>query len=303
MRIFYALIICIFFRCNIIAQHRPLYSAYMLNPVLVNPAFAGNEGALSVAAVSRVQWLGISGGPITNTAIGHTPLVFRPMAVGAVVSYDKFGPQSLFYGTAMASCKIRLGKFRVVGAMQAGYNNMQLNFTSDNPQAIANAMNDPAYATLATHQYTLGAGVIIIYKNFFIGASIPYVSMQSGTNQEANGWLYSQQNLFTGANFEVSENVLLRPSVLLKNVKGSNLQADVNMLVTLFDKFTPGISYRVNNAIVGILMMNVNPQLSFGYSYDYVTSPLTNYTSGNHEIQVKYTFKYYVSELNVRKFK
>mgnify|MGYP002777099845 CR=1 FL=1 len=306
MRKLYASLLLIFLGaihfCSF-GQHRPIFSGYMMNPVLVNPAFTGGEGALSTALVSRVQWLGVEGGPVTNTLIAHTPLRIRSLGAGTIISYDRFGPLSTFDATLMGSYKFKIDRFRITLAGQAAYANTQFNAMSNNEQSISAAQADPVFQNISTTYYRVGLGFNVAYRFYYFGMSMPYITVAANNPYEQNNVFFNQQNIYGGLNYKITEDIAIKPSVLVKNIKGAGLQADLNLLFTIFDRFTPGISYRVNNAIVGLIMVNATRQLSFGYSYDYLTTPLTNYSSGNHEIQLRYTFKYYVNDMNVRKFK
>ena len=44
-------------------QLTPYSNQYILNPLTINPAFAGNRGVLNMAAFYRKQWVGIKGSP------------------------------------------------------------------------------------------------------------------------------------------------------------------------------------------------------------------------------------------------
>ena len=47
------------------AQQLPVYSQYMMNGFLVNPAVAGHEGYTAINVTAREQWLGIKDAPGT----------------------------------------------------------------------------------------------------------------------------------------------------------------------------------------------------------------------------------------------
>ena len=47
------------------AQQMPLYSQYMYNKFLINPAAAGSEGYTSFNITAREQWVGYAGAPST----------------------------------------------------------------------------------------------------------------------------------------------------------------------------------------------------------------------------------------------
>jgi hypothetical protein len=48
-------------------QLTPVTNQYVLNPLTINPAYAGNRGALNIAAFYRRQWVGIDKAPETMT--------------------------------------------------------------------------------------------------------------------------------------------------------------------------------------------------------------------------------------------
>src|SRR5512145_1356881 len=53
------------------AQQQPVYSQYMLNTYLVNPAVAGAEGLTSFNLTARKQWAGYAEGPSTYAVSGQ----------------------------------------------------------------------------------------------------------------------------------------------------------------------------------------------------------------------------------------
>ena len=49
------------------SQQDPVYTQYMNNLLTIQPAYAGNNGALNITGISRAQWIGFDGAPNTNT--------------------------------------------------------------------------------------------------------------------------------------------------------------------------------------------------------------------------------------------
>ena len=47
------------------AQHLPIYSQYLFNKYLINPAVAGSDGYTSINLTTRQQWTGYQGAPQT----------------------------------------------------------------------------------------------------------------------------------------------------------------------------------------------------------------------------------------------
>ena len=59
------------------AQQLPLYSQYILNGFMVNPAMAGHDGYTSFNTTARQQWLGFKEAPQTYSASWQTRLLRR----------------------------------------------------------------------------------------------------------------------------------------------------------------------------------------------------------------------------------
>ena len=64
-------VICLLI-CEIcVSQQDALYSQYMFNPLVLNPAVAGTAEGVSMVLLSRSQWLGFEGAPSTQTFSIH----------------------------------------------------------------------------------------------------------------------------------------------------------------------------------------------------------------------------------------
>jgi type IX secretion system PorP/SprF family membrane protein len=74
----------------------PLYTQFMTNPYLLNPALTGTYNYYQIIMNNRLQWLGLADAPITNTISMYGPMVNHPMGVGGYIMQDKFGPESKF---------------------------------------------------------------------------------------------------------------------------------------------------------------------------------------------------------------
>jgi len=81
---------------------------------------------------------------------------------------------------------------------------------------------------------------------------------------------------------------LLEPGFLIKYVKGAPVQSDINILFTMVDKFSTGLSYRTGDAVMILLKLDINKNIKIQYSYDYTLSKISSYSSGNHEFSLSY---------------
>ena len=64
-----------------------------------------------------------------------------------------------------------------------------------------------------------------------------------------------------------------------------------------------GGSWRTSEEVaVGILQVQLNPQLMFGFSYDYPVGRMNSYSKGSSEFILRYEFGSKVSAANPRYF-
>ncbi|MEN8251922.1 MAG: PorP/SprF family type IX secretion system membrane protein, partial [Bacteroidota bacterium] len=72
-------------------QQDPHYTQYMYNQNILNPAYAGSRGDLSIGLLGRTQWIGIDGAPDTQTLNIHSAIGNR-VGLGLSVIHDQIGP-------------------------------------------------------------------------------------------------------------------------------------------------------------------------------------------------------------------
>ena len=77
---------------SMFAQQDAQYTQYMYNMNVLNPAYAGSRGALSIGMLGRTQWVGVDGAPKTATFTMHSPIGDRE-GLGLSIIYDVIGPE------------------------------------------------------------------------------------------------------------------------------------------------------------------------------------------------------------------
>ena len=89
------IIILVCFSALTKAQQLPMYSQYITNDFVLNPAIAGSKPYFPLQINSRTQWPGLGKiAPKTNTLSFHMPLAYESIGVGAIVMQDETGPYS-----------------------------------------------------------------------------------------------------------------------------------------------------------------------------------------------------------------
>jgi type IX secretion system PorP/SprF family membrane protein len=93
----------------------------------------------------------------------------------------------------------------------------------------------------------------------------------------------------TGYRFLLDEDFNVTPSVMVKYLSPMPLQVDVNAKLQYRDFLWLGASYRVKYGFAGMVGMNISNTVQVGYSYDYSTTALNNYSHGTHEFLIGFT--------------
>jgi type IX secretion system PorP/SprF family membrane protein len=171
--------------------------------------------------------------------------------------------------------------------------------------------DDPTFTEAKPTSYLPNFGFGAYYYNdkFFAGLSVPsllsYRESSTGSGFSPYNNVQNYNFLLTGGViFKINDNVKVKPSTLLRFHANSPLQYDLNCNVILFkdDLLWVGTSYRSKEAFVGLFEFQVNTQLRVGYSYDYTLGPLSKYSSGSHEIVLRYELRYKINAVNPRYF-
>ena len=80
-------------------------------------------------------------------------------------------------------------------------------------------------------------------------------------------------------------------------------QFDINGNIIMADLIWLGGSWRISEEVaVGILQVQLNPQLMFGFSYDYPVGRMNSFSKGSSEFILRYEFGSKVSAANPRYF-
>jgi hypothetical protein len=69
----------------------PVYSQYLQNGLLINPAYAGSRGALSAFLSYRMQWMGIPDAPVFQSVSLNTPMKNDNVGIGIMAQFMKYG--------------------------------------------------------------------------------------------------------------------------------------------------------------------------------------------------------------------
>lgn len=287
----------------------PVYSQYLQNGLLINPAYSGTRGSLSGFLSYRMQWMGIPEAPVFQTISLNAPMKNDKVGLGLMAQFMQFGftkSQSL-YASYAYHIKLKSGKLSF--GLKGGFDRSNTDYSG----LVTTTLNDPVF-TGNEKPYLLpniGAGVYYFSEKLFAGISIPsflsYRKNSSNSTVEVFHDLKKYDLIFSGGGLIVFTPALkFKPSVLidysLDNTKKLT-QFDINGNFIFGDLVWIGGSWRTSEqVVVGILQVQLNQQLMIGFSYDYPVGRMNTYSKGSSEFIIRYEFGYKVSTANTRYF-
>jgi type IX secretion system PorP/SprF family membrane protein len=290
----------------------PVYSQYLQNGLMINPAYTGSREALSAFMSYRMQWMGIKGAPVIQSVSLHSPMKNDRVALGLKAQFMQFGVTKSTSIYASYAYHVRVGEGKLSFGLNAGADMSNTDYTG-----ILESLDDPTDLVFLTNNkpYILpnvGAGIYYFNNKLFAGFSVPaflfYRKSDQGTPPQAYHSFNEYEIIFSAGGLLTFSPVLkFKPSVLIdyslqKTKKLTQLDINGNFIIA--DLIWIGGSWRTSEeVVVGILQVQLNQQLMFGFSYDYPAGRMNLYkTKGSSEFVLRYEFGSKVSAANPRYF-
>ena len=274
---------------TISAQQIPLYSQYMFNRMLINPAVTGSETGIPVQLAVRQQWVGFEDAPSTQVLSGHYCFENYNMGVGAVLFMDRFGHERRIGFQANYSyilevfedAKLALGLGLQVFQYQLNYD--QLVALDD---ADPNIMGNVQSKIVPESDF----GAYLYNDDYFVGISANQMigmPIRIGGEEIQMSRLVRHYNLMGGYKFTLNTDFELEPSLLVKTSFKAPSQLDFNVRGIYLENYWLGVSYRTAGDIVALLGLRFN-EFDFGIAADFATSDIAAYQSGSYELMLTY---------------
>lgn len=288
MKFFYLLLTSSLISLVSLAQQDPQFSQNMFSRLSINPAYAGSNGAICATLIGRNQWVGFEGAPKTGILSLDAPVSLLHGGLGLNLGYDELGFEQtmsfrLAYAYRLEMPSGNLGIGIDAGIMQKS---IEGNF-------IYNDLGDPSIPAsgsgISATAPDFSLGVYYNNDNLFVGFSSTHLSegdLKYGTVQSAISRHYY---IMAGYSYDLTSSLTLKPSTLIKTDAAST-QFDLNINALYNNQFWGGLSYRMSDAIVAMVGLNITDNLKFGYAYDITTSALKKHSSNTHEIMLSYCF-------------
>lgn len=287
-------------------QQDPQYTQYMYNMNIVNPAYAGSRGTLSLGLLGRSQWTNVNGAPQTMTFDAHAP-VGKKVGMGLSVIADEIGPakeQNIYADFSYTLTTSDEG--RLAFGLKGGVTLLNVNLLDVVLPQTATG-DDPLFDENINDAFpNIGAGVYYYNDKWYAGFSVPNILKSEHLDKDNVNTKASEEVhyfLTTGYVFDLSSTLKFKPSVLVKGVTGAPVSFDINANFLMYDRFELGASYRYQDAVSILFNFGVTRAFRIGYAYDYTISEFSNAnTGGSHEIILLYDIDFTKKNLKSPRF-
>jgi type IX secretion system PorP/SprF family membrane protein len=214
-------------------------------------------------------------------------LANRDLAIGLNITQDALGITENTTASGSFAYRIPTKNGRLAMGIQAQANLFQMDLTT----AVSAVADDPSLSqNVNKMMFNAGAGIYYYTKNFYIGASIPRLIKNSHRSVEVGKDPFTSQTrhyyAMAGYVFELSNNVKLRPTALVKYVKNAPVQADFGAAFLLNETIWIGGQYRTGRAMDAHIEYQVNQTMRIGYSFGHQFGQVGANSLGSHEVLI-----------------
>jgi type IX secretion system PorP/SprF family membrane protein len=301
------------------SQQLPLYSQYLYNKFLINPAHAGSDGYTSYNITTREQWIGYSGAPRTYSFSYQTRLLKKGYRLGPNIF------QNTIYRSKTTG-RIGLGGYvfsdRNGLVQRTGF---QTSYSyhlwiQDYTQLSMGLGLTGYYFKINVNEYSfeesaepllndnlrrgvfvpdIDFGIYLLNPRYDIGFSALQMLgavAKIGNYAYKNYWMDRHFYLFGSYIFYSGTKAEVQPSILLKMSEQIRPQADIGLNYNYDQTISAGLAYRTGGALIANIRFKFVPSrvkmtsVYIGYAFDFTLNKIQRVTYGTHEITMALKF-------------
>ncbi|RPH29412.1 MAG: type IX secretion system membrane protein PorP/SprF [Bacteroidales bacterium] len=295
------------------AQQQPLYSQYMLNTYLVNPAVAGAEGLTAFNLTARKQWAGYVEGPSTYAVSAQTRILktsFRnrsrlikarvrkrrpsgKVGLGGFIYNDQNGRIRRTGLQGTYAYHIYMRDYQLSLGASVSFYQFSINVTQADMYDYEKGINDPLIGKNQKISPDANVGALISNEKFYAGISSTSLfqsSIQFGNGNPNDAYrILRQYYLIGGYRIEPYRSAFaIEPSILFTTNERFQRSMDLNVKGYYKQDYWVGVSFRTTGAVV--MMFGARYQkFTFGYAFDQSFNDASTLSKfGSHEFMIGY---------------
>lgn len=272
------------------AQESAHFSQGIFNQAFVNPAYAGSARLFQATGVARMEMTGFEGNPKTTLINVNGPIDVLHGGVNLSVYNSELG----YYKTPGVNIgyafRFPLWKGSLSFGLSGGF--ISASIDNSNWRQPDGGSSDPAIPTKEDGATSPDFGFGAYYNDdkLFIGLSCMHLLETKITKTNLASKLPRVYYIMAGYRILLGDpNFEIRPSLYV-STDLSIAHYTANAHVFYRNKLWGGVSYRLNEAIVGTVGFELFGGVKVGYSYDFITTKARKGAKGSHELLVSYSF-------------
>jgi len=274
-------------------QQHPHFTQYMFSGLVINPAYAGVDDALSATFIDRRQWRGLEGAPTTQTLALHALTKRKKVGLGFLVSYDRIGVHNNLSAQLNYAYHLKVSPNGILSfGLQGGIMHLKADYAS----LVNTGSPDPKMTTYFLNEVYASFGTGIYYRNkkWQVGFSLPELLPRANYINDTTSLSFKTINAFALIRYraELNNDWTLEPALLLKRYGSLPVSFESTLATTYKHVLTLGATYRLRESIGMMLRTKFTPQLNAGYAYDYPLQLNPRLGAVSHEVMLQYKFSF-----------
>lgn len=295
-------LLIIFFAVALIAkvsaQDEAIFGHYLINPVLINPAYSGAAAKYQIFGHLRSQWTGFPGQPKTYALSVNAPLA-QNVGLGALLLNEKFGvldrtraqlSYAYHYDNAKKGFKAGFGFSTEFHNTRIDASVAQDPFFEAGDRIIEANMRNVSFFDATAGAYAVindKVSLSLALPNL-IRARLGVVTNDSVTKEKT----FLRQFIFSGGYKIKMDRMTFEPSLVARKVYQAPFEVDLNLVGRFFDeKLLLGVSMRPGNSgNIGLIAGTKQDFFQLYYSYNSSLAEVKSYSRTAHEVTLGLEF-------------
>jgi type IX secretion system PorP/SprF family membrane protein len=281
------------------AQQDPIFTQYMYNGQVINPAYAGIWEKAGFTALVREQWAGINRAPLTESISLHTPLNNESVGIGLNIINDTYAREKRLTILADYAYEINLTPWRRLRfGVKFGFTNYKNPLTEY--QLYPDGEYDPAFSQDIDLMFlpNFGVGAFLYEDNYYVGLAIPKLV--------ENDFSYNYQNYSTQSEIRTVylnggyvffldpfSRIIFKPTFMLRASWNMPVQVDLSANFLIYERLWLGAMWRSGNAICVTSQWLINKNLRVGFAMDVSITDIFPYQNGTYEFTLGWDMDFF----------
>lgn len=271
-------------------QQLPLFSQYVFDPYLYNPAYLARQDQSEINLIHRRQWVDIQNAPVITGINAQLPLTNR-MAVGLNIINDESVLLNRTSSVVSFSYKVPLSsEHNIRFGLSAGalYNSLDL----DGVETIS----DPALANAQENNFSIDGqfGIMYSWKKLTLGFSLPRIfDTDPNATDNFSDIKFAELNnqiLMASYEIELSPYFNLQPFLQYRFTQDNLDLFEAAAVVSYRELVKLGGFYRENSGPGLLLQLSASDRFDIGYAHEFATDQDLSFAGATHEFQLKFRF-------------